>query len=402
MTNAPGARRAGIAQGLTLLLPCTLTVMGIVVLAPTLPLLQANFADVPNVEFLAPMVLTVPGLCVALFSAPAGWLADIFGRRRMLIFAMVLYAFLGIAPIFLNDLMHILISRVGLGLTEAAILTCSTTLIGDYFHGPARDRWLGFQTAVASISATALFIIGGALGAAYGWRGPFGVYVYSLLLVVAVLALTWEPEAKAEKAADQAAGAKAAFPWLRMLGICAITLLASIFFYLVQVELAFALNAHGVSDSGHIGMISAITGGGIVAGTLVFQRVIGFPIGLLLLIEFALIGIGFVGMSYAPDYQWLVGWVVVNQIGCGMTLPTLLTWAIRGLAFEIRGRGTGLWQSVFSVGQFLGPIAFTLVAARVAGVLPSFQVFGAAALICALCAIPAAIGGRRQPALEQA
>ena len=86
-SNAP--RTAGTLQGLILLLPITLlAVMGIAVLVPVVPQLMAHFKDVPNYCYLIQGgVLTMPALCVTLFSSwpLAGWLADRFGRRRILI-----------------------------------------------------------------------------------------------------------------------------------------------------------------------------------------------------------------------------------------------------------------------------------------------------------------------------
>jgi len=73
----------------------------------------------------------------------------------------------------------------------------------------------------------------------------------------------------------------------------------------------------------------------------------------LLAIDFAVIGVGFALMAASTSptaYAWGAG---VQQIGCGLILPTLLVWATRGLAFEVRGRGTGVWQAAFAIGQFL-------------------------------------------------
>lgn len=61
-------RRAGALQGVLLLLPITMAVMGLVVLSPILPRMQAHFASVHGAEYLVPMVLTVPALCIALLS----------------------------------------------------------------------------------------------------------------------------------------------------------------------------------------------------------------------------------------------------------------------------------------------------------------------------------------------
>lgn len=66
------------------------------------------------------------------------------------------YAVLGTAPLYLDSLGAIVASRVGVGLCEAAIMTCCTTLIGDYWSGARRSRYLGLQTLMAA--ATSLLL----------------------------------------------------------------------------------------------------------------------------------------------------------------------------------------------------------------------------------------------------
>jgi len=61
-------RTAGRAQGLTLVALGTLPTLAIAALVPVLPALFGRFGGLPNAEWLIPMVLTVPSLCVALFS----------------------------------------------------------------------------------------------------------------------------------------------------------------------------------------------------------------------------------------------------------------------------------------------------------------------------------------------
>src|SRR5882724_2773438 len=238
--DLPGAvqlgRRAGFPQGIMLLLPMTMAVMGVSVLMPVVHLLLEHFKDVPNYEYLVMGgVVTMPSIWVLLLSPAAGWMADRFGRRRMLILSMVAYSFAGVAPVFLSSLYAIIVSRVGVGICEAVVMTVSTTMISDYFKGRARERWLASQTAVASVSALGIIFLGGQFGAAYGWRGPFYLYAYSLPLALCVFAWIWEPSAS-EPRTDAAAAPEVhyeEFPWARILSICAITLLASISFYTV-------------------------------------------------------------------------------------------------------------------------------------------------------------------------
>jgi len=373
-----------------LLLPITLSVMGIVVLVPIVPQLMTQFSSVPGYPYLVlGGILTMPALCVTLFSPLAGWLADRFGRRPILIVSMIAYAVIGIAPIFLDSLFAIIATRVGVGLCEAVIMTVTTTLIADYFESPARERWLASQTATASLSAIALMVIGGQLGHAFGWRGPFGVYLFSLVLVAGVILFTWEPAHVSAETANPATGPMAEFPWARMLGICAITLFASVMFYTVQTQVSLALKEFGIVDADRVGNLAALASLGVPIGTIGFRGLVRIPVGVLFFVEFGIIGGSFIWMGHAGDFRTFLIATACNQIGCGMILPTLLTWAVRGLAFEVRGRGNGLWQGTFAVGQFLSGIVVTFLAARAGGLLAAFVALGISNVAAAVLAFGA-------------
>ena len=378
-------RKAGAVQAITLLLPVTMSTMGIVVLLPVLPMLFEHFKDVPNADYWIPMVLTTPALCQVLFSPISGFVADLVGRRRLLMATMGLYAVLGMLPLILDDFTSIMISRVGVGIVEAAVLTISTTLIGDFFKGHELDRWLGFQTAIAAISATVLIFLGGLLGS-FGWRGPFALYGTTVILLLAVWKLTWEPEPDKAEGEHRGSVSWAGFPWARIIGICLITFFASVMFYMVQVQLSLALAAKGISDPAVSGMLQAIASVGVPIGTIVFQFLSRTSVAPCLTTAFLLLGIGFVGMGEAPDSHILVGSAALNQIGAGIILPTLLTWAVRSLHFDLRGRGTGIWQGVFSVGQFFMPIIMTLLSHQLGGLLAALVAVGGASLAAALAA----------------
>lgn len=387
-TSSAAPRVPGALQGVVLLLPITLAVMGIAVLVPVIPQLMGHFQDVPHYQYLIQGgVLTMPALCVTLFSPLAGWLADRLGRRRILIAAMLVYGALGIAPLVLDNLWAIVGSRVGVGLCEAVVMTVSTTLISDYFQGHAREQWLASQTAVASLSSLALIAVGGLLGSLYGWRGPFGVYLFSVLLALGIWRFTWEPpiETAAPTATAPDTG-RVIFPWARMTGICAITLFASVMFYTIQTQSSLALNALGVRDPARLGLFTALASLGVPLGTFVFRALARLPIALLLCIEFAIIGMGFALMGRAANPQHFVLAAALNQLGCGMILPTLLTWASRGLAFEIRGRGNGLWQATFAVGQFASGMIVTFLGEHVGGLLPAFIALSVANFLAAVLA----------------
>jgi MFS family permease len=135
-------RRPGLLQVAVLMFSSCLPILGAVLLAPVLPMMQAAFADVSGSAALVPLVLTAPALVIGLLAPVAGRIVDAFGRKNLLVGALLAYTFVGTAPLYLESLPMILLSRIGVGLTEAAIRTCCTTLIATTSPAtPATSTW---------------------------------------------------------------------------------------------------------------------------------------------------------------------------------------------------------------------------------------------------------------------
>jgi MFS family permease len=361
-----------------------LPILGAVLIAPVLPQMHDHFAHVPGVDVLVPMALTIPALSLALLAPFAGVLVDRLGRKRLLVVSTVLYAILGTAPLWLDSLGAIVASRALVGVAEAAIMTCSTTLIGDYYSGRQRDRYLAMQTMCASISATAFFVLGGAAGSA-GWRAPFWAYAVSLLLAPAMAAFL--PRPRPADHADESSltasepMAERPFPWRPLAGTCALTLFGAILFYTVQVEMAFLLNDMGVSNPGVIGLATAGSSAAVVIGAAVFAKAGRSPQAWLPT-AFGLSALGFAVIWLAPNPVVLTTGAVINCLGSGIMLPSLLTLAMSKLHYADRGRGTGLWTGFFFLGQFICPLvvlALASAAGTLANALGVLALAGAAA-----------------------
>lgn len=377
-------RQPGMMTGITLLLPVTLAAMAIVLLTPNLPQMLREFSGVAGYEYLVPMILTIPALCIALLSPLAGILGDYFGRRRLLLASFALYAGIGILPIFLHDLSSILVSRIGVGVAEALIMVLSTTMIGDYYRGVARDKWLAGQTAFASISAVVFLNVGGQLGS-FGWRAPFWAYLSALGMMALVVLFTWEPRGEPDEMAESAAAPHnlrwTGFPWPQMLTVLAITVVSAVFFYTVPIQSSNALSLLGLTDPAQVGFLTSIASVGVPIGTLVYARAGRTPVRRLLMIEFATLAAGYAVMGQATSPTVFLIGCFVNQVGAGALLPTLLVWTMSFLKFEVRARGAGLWQSAFAFGQFLSPVTVTFVANKAGGLQAVFIVFAATAVI---------------------
>jgi hypothetical protein len=234
----------------------TLPILGAILIAPVLPQLQAAFRGTPGVEVLAPVALSIPSLAVGLLAIVAGRIVDRVGRLRLLLGALPLYVVAGTAPLWLDSLPAIVASRALIGVAEAAIMTCCVTLIGDYWQGERRERYLSLQVVVTSGSAVLFLLAGGALGA-IGWRTPFWAYLCGLLFLPLALRFLWQP-ARPRTAAAESGGSVRAVPWRALAPLLALTLAGAVVFYALQLELSFVLDGLGVGAAG----IRAVRGPG--------------------------------------------------------------------------------------------------------------------------------------------
>ena len=387
-------RQAGTLQGILLLLPITMAVMGLIVLVPILPAMMAHYRDVPGVDYLIPLMLTLPALCVAVLSPVAGVVVDFFGRRKTCIGALVIYSIVGILPIFLESLSAIIISRVVLGAMEALVVISSTTLIGDYFHGRDREKWLANQTAVASLSSIFLALLGGALGS-FGWRGAFAAYGVSIVFAIALLLWTWEPR-KSDEPLEEFAAPGARFPWSTILPVSLLAIFGGTMFFTMQIQVSSMLSEYySISSTSALGLYSGLAGLSVAAGTLLYRRFTArFITPTQLLIAFGLLGVSYVLMNYSPTPQLFTTWLVVNQIGSGMLLPALVVSAMGRLPFEVRGRGTGMFMSGWWLGQPLSSQAVAFMRGHNGGDLPAtLQILGILCLVAAAIALASRFRG---------
>ncbi|BCJ46280.1 MFS transporter [Actinoplanes ianthinogenes] len=428
MPEAVLQRRAGAGQLVLLLAGSCLSVLGAVLIAPVLPQMTDHFAGVAGADVLVPIVLTVPALVIGLTAPFAGFVVDALDRKRLLIAAMIGYAICGTAPLYLDSLPAIIGSRVLVGLCEAAIMTCCTTLIADYWSGRQRSRYLGLQTLLASVSATIFLGVGGAIGAS-GWRAPFWLYTVALALAVPMSLLIWQPVAAASTTTPAPppgapslappAGALSAappggalavapppgakpklppLPWRQLRTPCLVTLAGGIVFYALIVELSFVLDEVGVTETATIGALSALMSlaTAIAAGS--FARLSARTPRQLLPIAFGLAALGFLIIAATEAVPVITLGAVLTGAGTGLLLPTLLTWATNSLTFEERGRGTGLWTGTLFVGEFLSPVLINGLSAAAGGLRPALGILGVLTVILA-AAMPVIVP-RTAPALN--
>jgi MFS family permease len=331
------------------------------------------------VQVLVPVMLTIPALVLGLMAPFAGALVDRLGRKPLLLAGLVLYGFAGTAPLWLESLHAIIASRALVGLAEAAVMTCCTTLIGDYWDGSRRERLLTLQTIFSSLAATAFFFIGGSLGE-MGWHMPFWLYAVGFLLWLPCVWLLWEPM-RSQATADASKSSKEPFPVALVTIICAVTLLAAVAFYLVPVHLSFLLDGMGEQSPQRIGQAMGISSIAVVLGAATYAPLSRMGVARQLTLAFALLAAGLFWLAQAGSasgsYASVVAAATQSSLGGGMVIPTLVNWMKRSDSFSQRGRGTGCFLACLLLGEFICPlVVIGLGAASGGGLLGAIHILG--------------------------
>ena len=331
-----------------------MTVMAGATIAPSLPEMTKAFPDNEAAETLVKLVLTIPGLFIALTSPLSGWFIDKFGRIRLLTFMLVLYAVAGSSGLYLNTLLEIIIGRAFLGLAVGGIMTTAVALIGDYFEGEERQSFLGVQAGIMALSGT-LFISFGGILSDISWRYPFAIYLLALLAAPMVLLFLKEPK-KVKYDINRALEVR--IPKLAWT-IYIVSFIGMTTFYLMPVQIPFLMQE--ISSVGNTETGLAISVVMLIGGIMSFQyakfkkRFTHYQIyGL----TFLSMGIGYLLISQANSYAMTFPGLLISGVGAGLLMPNSNLCLVSLASPQNRGKVLGFLTTFIFLGQFASPLLF--------------------------------------------
>ncbi|MFK0208641.1 MFS transporter [Agrobacterium sp. NPDC090283] len=345
-----------LALKMTLLFVATLTIMAGTTVAPSLPAIEQTFLSTPHVDIMSRMVLTLPSVFVAFCAPVAGVLADRFGRKRLLLGAILLYSLSGMSGLFADSLAGLLVGRAFLGLAIGAIMTIGTALVGDYFEGPARERYLGLQQAFTQIGGV-VFVVAGGLLADLHWRAPFAVYAVALLILPAALLFLTEP-ARADGPIKAGGEQDLAVNWL-LVGVLALAVfLVNALFYTIPSQLPFFLRELGVFSGSIAGYAIGIFNLAGALAALNFGR-LRARASVTAIIAAGLVSMatGFALLAMAGGLLAMLSSLAVVGFGLGVVMPGIMSTTIMLAPPRLRGRIAGIVTASMFLGHFMSPLA---------------------------------------------
>lgn len=379
---------------LTLLLISSLTVMAGAIVAPALPMISDHFADIPRSDLLTKLILTTPALFIALTAPFAGYALDRFGKVRLLLISMGVYAIAGGSGLLLDNIYAILGGRAVLGIAVAFSMTGATALVGDYLEGEERSSFLGIQGAFMAFGGTVFVTLAGLL-ADMSWRYPFGVYLAALLVLALSARVLLEPPNYVPE--DAAASSEQGIPLGRLWPVYLTIFIGMILFYVIPVQSPFLMRSLGAE--GGLAISSGLIGGTLLAATASYfynwikSRLYFNQIYTIL---FLLIGVGFLLIGLANSVRTAALATALAGSGAGLLMPNTSLCLLTQSSSYNRGRiMSGMTGAVF-LGQFFSPVVFEPLV-NVTRLSQAHMVAGGFSLLIALIyGISLLVAARRQ------
>jgi len=334
-------------------------VIGVSIISPALPKIRDEFGVTDAEVALLVTAFTLPGI----FFAPAiGILADRFGRKKILIPCLFLFAIAGVGCAFV-DLKTMLVLRFLQGIGGSALTALSATLIGDIYTGMDRAKALGYNASVLAIGTASYPFIGGTL-AYFDWRLPFFTFVLAIPVGIGSMLIQY-PDIRPTNSLKEymknsvaiLKNAKLLFEFISGAAVFVI------FYGAFLTYLPFLLDKKFLADS--------ITIGAILSSMSIFTAIIAsrFEFFIMRLGVIGTIKLGFlcytISMLIVPFIPSLYLFILVTLLfglGQGTVLPALQDLIVSTAPKENRGIVMTTYSSAIRVGQTAGPLIASLSA----------------------------------------
>jgi MFS family permease len=204
MTDPSSTTKRQAASALALLLAINLfNYIDRYILAAIEPLISKHFfADTDPERMAKTGALATAFLFSYMILAPLfGWLADRFSRWQIIAFGVGLWSLAsgwsGMAATFAM----LVITRIFVGVGEAAYGPAAPTIISDLYPEEKRGRMLAFFYVAIPVGSAIGYAFGGSIGQKFGWRWPFYLVTFPGLALAGLCLLMRDPRGVRARAA---------------------------------------------------------------------------------------------------------------------------------------------------------------------------------------------------------
>ena len=152
-----------------------------------LPALHAIGSDLGASQLQVQQTLTAYMLPMAAMVLWHGALSDAWGRKRVIVVSMLLFALASLVCVFAGSIETLLIGRALQGISAGAGMVVGRAVVRDLHEGPAAQRLMSHVSMTFALGPAIAPMLGGWIFVAFGWRA---VFVFLALLGLGLALVT--------------------------------------------------------------------------------------------------------------------------------------------------------------------------------------------------------------------
>lgn len=309
------------------------------------------------------LLIVAVNIPAALLSPVGGFLADLWGRKIVMVPSLIIYgaggALAGIGAIISdNPFTIIIIGRILQGIGSASPMFLAITLAGDIFQSAERTQAVGLMETSSGLGKISGPIIGAAAGTLL-WQLPF--FVYPLVSIPIAAAVYWmirepppeKPSPDVYREIPPLIGKKINLIGFAAAFVSLYTLLGLMFW--LSETLEQKIEAAAIIK----GVIISLPVISFLLTTLLsewFYNHLRVKFTLLLGVSVISISIGIIPFVYHTVLIWLT--IIVAGVGVGLVMPAIDTISTSIISVRHRGIVSTVYGSVRSLGAAAGPFVF--------------------------------------------
>ncbi len=306
----------------------------------------------------------------------AGRLGDRLGRRRVLLWGLLLFAASSAAAGFAPSLELLIAARLGQAIAGSLVFPNAMALLRDALPAGRRGAGFGLLGSAVGVAAAIGPALGGVLVGAFGWRAIFLVNVPVVAGAVALSLRALPSVAPGGRAGDDGSAGGARPPrwdWAQPLRVpvfgaaTAAVGLSNLAMYGTLLAVPVVLAGRPGWSAADAGLALAMLSVAMIAvaplgGRIADRRGHRLPAasGLTLLTASAA---ALAAMGGAPPASGLAGALLLGGVGLGLANASLQTAAIEA----VDPRHAGVASGLFSTGRYAGSIVAALLLAALLG-----------------------------------
>lgn len=356
--------------------------MGVVGIASSLGVVGAHFPELSQTDVQG--MMSVPCIVIMVVTLLMGKLMDIFPKKTLTVFGILLFLVGGIGPAFMGSFTMILVLRGVFGVGVGILQVVCTALVAENFEGAERDKVQGNLQAFQMLGCAIMVFVGGWLGS-LGWDTAF--YVHAIAIVSLVAALVLIPSVKPmaaqagkDAAAPQEKGKLTGKMWVWMVVAFFVFCTGQIF----SNNNAFLVLDKGIGDSTASGLgMAFFCAGGILMG-LLYGKLAAMLGKLTMAVGFFLMAAAYAVMALAPSIAVFYAGCLLLGLGMSVVMPNVFLNVGNSVEPAAVGLALSIATCVQNFGQFCSPYLVSPIVGMIGGVQSVAAFYVATALGCVL------------------